>query len=359
VTTKGQALFSSFRSAINWLVEGLMEAWVTVQERLSPRQRLLLVRSNDGYALQRPDGQIVLARLPLDGPSEAFPSEAAALVKDGDLDMVLPAEELLVRTLEPLPAQSKPYLDGIVRHQLERLTPWRVSDVLYSYQAVVAGPEDSRLNVTMAATTRSLHRRRIEQLSALQPHSLRLVYRNALEGKDVAIDVTGNAGAIRHTQHMRRTLGWSAAGLGVVSLLAIVLLTMTWQNAEATLEATEREVADLRAKLSSAGPAMSRSDRDVAAVFERRLNTPFAVTALDALSESLPDDTYLTEFRLSDGRVRMTGVSQSVSKLVPLLEASPSFAEATFFAPTARLPNSGGDRFHLDAKLIPPGARKQ
>jgi general secretion pathway protein L len=351
-------LFSNFRSAINWLGQGLIEAWVAVQERLSPRQRLLLIRSNDGYALQRPDGLVAAERLPLDGPPEEIPSEAAALVKDSDVDVLLPAEELLVRSLDPLPAQSKPYLDGIVRHQLERLTPWRVSDVLYSYQAVPAGPEDSRLNVTMAATTRSLHRRRLEQLAALQPHSVRLVYPKALEGKDVAIDVTGSAGAIQHTQRMRRTLGWSAAGFGAVSLLAIVLLTMAWQSADTTLETTEREVADLRAKLSSAGPAMSRGDHDVAAVFERRLNTPFAVTAVDALSESLPDDTYLTEFRLSEGRVRMTGVSQSVSKLVPLLEASPSFAEATFFAPTARLPNSGGDRFHLDAKLVPPGARK-
>jgi general secretion pathway protein L len=351
-------LFSNFRSAINWLVEGLMEAWVTLQEQLSPRQRLLLIRSNDGYALQRPDGQIALERLPLDGPPEELPTEAAALVKDSDVDVMLPAEELLVRTLDPLPAQSKPYLDGIVRHQLERLTPWRVSDVLYSYQATPAGPEDSRLNVTMAATTRSLHRRRLEQLAALQPHSVRLVYCNALEGKDVTIDVTGSAGANQHTQRMRRTLGWSAAGLGGVSLLAIVLLTMAWQDAETTLETTESEIAVLRTKLSSAGPAMSRGDRDVAAAFERRLNTPFAVTALDALSEQLPDDTYLTEFRISEGRVRMTGVSQSVSRLVPLLEASPSFAEATFFAPTARLPNSGGDRFHLDAKLVPPGARK-
>ena len=52
----------------------------------------------------------------------------------------------------------------------------------------------------------------------------------------------------------------------------------------------------------------------------------------------------------------MSGVSRSVSRLVPLLEASPSFAEATFFAPTTRLPNNQGDRFHLDAKLVPPGS---
>ena len=55
----------------------------------------------------------------------------------------------------------------------------------------------------------------------------------------------------------------------------------------------------------------------------------------------------------------MTGVSRSVSQLVPLLEASPMFDEVTFFAPTTRLPNNQGDRFNLDAKLVAAGAQKR
>jgi general secretion pathway protein L len=351
-------LINTGRRAINWLVEGLMQAWAAVEDRLWPRQRFLLVRTAEGYALQRPDGQTVIAGLPLTSELGEIPAEAAAAVKDSDVDIVLPAEELLIRTLDPLPAQSKPYIDGIVRHQLERLTPWRVGDVLYSYQTTPAGADDSRLIVTMAATTRALHQRRLEHLAILHPRNLRLVYPAALEGKDVAIDVTGNKGSVQREQDMRRAIGWGAAGLGAVCVLAIVLLTLAWQRTESTLDATEREVADLRAKLAGGGPLVSRGDRDVEAVFDRRLNTPFAVLALDALSDSLPEDTWLTEFRVAEGHVRMTGVSRAVSRLVPLLEASPSFAEATFFAPTTRLPNSQGDRFHLDAKLVLPGARK-
>jgi general secretion pathway protein L len=351
-------LINTVRRAIDWLAEGLLQAWAAIEDRLWPRQRLLLVRTMDGYALQHQDGQDAVERLQLGGSAAEIPAKAAALIKDSDLDVVLPAEELLVRPLDPLPAQSKPYLDGIVRHQLERLTPWRASDVLYSYSAVPAGPEDSRLAVTIAATARSLHRQRLEQLSALQPRNVRLVFPEALDGKDVAIDVSGDGGSIARTERMRRAIGWGAAGLGVASVLAIALLTLAWQRTDSALEAVEREVADLRAKLAATGPLISRGDRDVEAVLNRRLNTPFAVLALDALAQSLPDDTSLTEFRIAEGRVRMTGVSRAVSRLVPLLEASPAFAEATFFAPTTRLPNSQGDRFHLDAKVVPPGARK-
>ena len=351
-------MINSGRRAINWVVEGLMQAWATVEDRLRPRRRLLLVRTTDGYTLQHPNGQPVAERLQLGGTAPEIPTAAAALVKDGDVDVVLPVEELLVRALDPLPAQSKPYLDGIVRHQLERLTPWRASDVLYDYQTAPVGPEDSRLVVTIAATARSLHRRRLEQLASLHPRNVRLVFREAVEGKDVTIDVTGGGGSKLREQRMRRAIGWSAAALGTVSLLAVILLTVVWQRTGATLETVEREVADLRAKLAASGPAVSRGDRDIEAVFDRRLNTPFSVLALDALSESLPDDTWLTEFRIAEGRVRMSGISRSVSGLVPLLETSPSFAEATFFAPTTRLPDNQGDRFHLDAKLVPPGERK-
>jgi general secretion pathway protein L len=346
------------RQAINWLVEGLMLAWAAVEERLWPRQRLLLVRADGGYSLQRPDGQRVAERVPLDGPTAEIPSEATALVKDSDVDVVLPADELLIRTLDPLPAQSRPYLGGIVRHQLERLIPWRASDVLHSYQAVPAGPEDSRLIVTIAATARSLHRRLLETLSALQPHNVRLVYREADGGKDIVIDVSENSNSVARVQWMRRVIGLSAAAIAVASLLGFILLTVTWQRTVATLEVVERDVADLRTKLAATGPAVPAGDRDVEAVFNRRLKTPFAVLALDALSESLPNDTWLTELRIGDGRVRMSGISRSVSRLVPLLEASPSFAEATFYAPTTRLPNSQGDRFHLDVRLVPTGARK-
>jgi general secretion pathway protein L len=351
-------LFKGIRRAIKWLADGLVQAWTDVEEQLRPRQRLQFVRTNEGYVPQRPDGEALAERLPLDDASAEVPDKVRAFAKNSDIDVVLPADELLIRTLEPLPAQSRPYLDGIVRHQLERLTPWRVSDVLYTYQVAPAGAEDSRLIVTLAATARSLHRRLLERLAELQPRNVRLVYDQAYAGKDIVISVTGNAGNLAREQKIRRRIGWGAAALGAGSLAAIVLLTMAWQSTDATLEAVERDVANLRAKLAARGPTVPAGDRDVAAMLTRRLNSPVSVLAVDALSESLPDDTYLTELRISEGRVRVTGVSRSVSRLVPLLEASPSFAEPTFFAPTTRLPNNQGDRFHLDARIVPPGTPK-
>ena len=75
-------MINTGRRATNWLVEGLIEAWMTIEDRLRPRRRLLLVSTADGYALQHPDGRTALQRLQLGGPATEIPSEAAALVKD-------------------------------------------------------------------------------------------------------------------------------------------------------------------------------------------------------------------------------------------------------------------------------------
>ena len=114
----------------------------------------------------------------------------------------------------------------------------------------------------------------------------------------------------------------------------------------------------MRQKLLTAGARGPVGDKDMEAILTRRRNTPFAVLAVEALSGALPNDTWLTELRIGENRVRISGVSRSVAGLVPLFEASPAFSEATFFAPTTRLPNAQGDRFHLETRLMPAARNK-
>src|SRR5918999_1075095 len=88
--SEGASLINSSRNAINWLIEGLMQAWAAIEDRLWPPRRLLLVQTTDGFMLQRPDGQAAVEGLQIGGPAADFPPEAAALVKDGEVDVVLP-----------------------------------------------------------------------------------------------------------------------------------------------------------------------------------------------------------------------------------------------------------------------------
>ena len=354
-------MFDSVKQPIVWFVDGLVEAVAALGERSRRHAPLRVVAADDGFAVEPADGSAPAVKLTLeeaDGGARLVPADAAATLNGREVDLVLPADELLVRTLDPLPAESRSYLDGVVRHQLERLVPWRSDDVIYSYRAAPAGARDDRLVVTISATARSLHAALIGALNALAPRRLQLVYRDVAQiGGDVAIRIDDASAEVARLGRLRTGVIAALAAFAIASGAAFGYLVYTWQQATTAIASADDAILDLRKQLAARGSQEPAAERDHAAILAHKLQTPVAVTAIDALATVLPDDTWLTEMRIADGHVRITGVSRNVAGLVPLIEANPAFAEATFFAPTTRLPDNRGDRFYLDARLVPEGGR--
>ncbi len=349
-------MFKSIREALAWFIGGLVDAWAAAEDGLRRRKRLRLVRDGERFVIEHADGRRDSDALQFehrDGALHLAPAKAAAVLKDHDVDLVLPADELLVRTLDPLPAESRPYLDGIVRHQLDRLAPWRSDDVLHAYQVATTGQGDNRLIVTIAATARSIHARLLDAVRAVGPRELHLLYRDdQFAGGELAIPVSGGSVALARQVRLQRNVVLALAVLLLVCIGSSALLAAAWQRAEDALAAVDEAVAQQRRNLAALGGQRPAAGRELDAILARRRDTPYAVLAIEGLSAALPDDTFLTELRIGEGRVRMIGVSHNVAGLVPLIESSPGFAEATFFAPTSRLPDGRGDRFHIETKLV-------
>jgi general secretion pathway protein L len=74
---------------------------------------------------------------------------------------------------------------------------------------------------------------------------------------------------------------------------------------------------------------------------------------LEAVSRAVPDTTYVTELRIEGDKVQVVGLTQDAPPLIRLMEQSPQFSRATFFAPTTRDQNEAGDRFHIEAHITP------
>lgn len=355
-------MFESVKQPIVWFVDGLVEAAAALGERSHRHAPLRVVATDDGYAVEPADGGAAAVKLALEetgGGARLVPADAAAALKDREIDLVLSADELLVRTLDPLPAESRSYLDGIVRHQLERLVPWRSDDVIYNYQVAPAGPRDDRQVVTIAATARSLHAALIAAVNALSPRKLQLVYPGVgPAGGDIAIRIDDASAEAERLGRLRKGIIVALATFLLASGAGFGYLLYTWQQATAAIESADDAILDLRKKLAARGSQEPAAARDHAALLGHKLATPVAVTAIDAMAAVLPDDTWLSELRIGDGHVRITGVSRNVAGLVPLIEANPTFAEATFFAPTTRLPGNEGDRFYLDARLVTQKGRR-
>ena len=78
-----------------------------------------------------------------------------------------------------------------------------------------------------------------------------------------------------------------------------------------------------------------------------------SVLVLDALSQILPDNTYVTELHLAGNKLQIVGITRDAPSLIPLIEQSPHFTRATFYAPTTRSPSDPGERFHIEMKVEP------
>ncbi len=95
----------------------------------------------------------------------------------------------------------------------------------------------------------------------------------------------------------------------------------------------------------------SAQDPQLAALLQRKRDIPPAVVILEALSRALPDDSYLTQLRISGARLEIDGVSRSASSLVALLEQTEPFQRAQFSAPTTPAVAEGAEAFHIAADI--------
>lgn len=332
------------REIWRWWIDGLVDAVLLSEERLRRERPVRLAPVAGGHVVVHAGGRLGKCVLRV-GPEGATPARLARRLTDRVVEVAIRPEEAPIRRLGPLPAESRPYLDGIVAHQLERMTPWLAADTVSRQRIEAVGPDDPRLMVTVAATSRALHAPLVAALTAVGPKEVRLVRPAEDGGADIVLPMAAAAPGAERAR-IARTVQLVLAALVVVAGLGL----WGWLSAAGDLEARSTEIAerldDYRRRLAPSGDATA-SDRDLIAALSR--DTPMTVIALENLSALLPDDTHLTALQIGRGKLRMTGVTADISALTTAVEGTAAFGEPVFSAPTVRL--AEGDRFTLDLRV--------
>jgi general secretion pathway protein L len=79
------------------------------------------------------------------------------------------------------------------------------------------------------------------------------------------------------------------------------------------------------------------------------------VEVIDALSKLLPNSVWLTDLRLENGVLDITGLAKSGAGLLPLFEHSPLFADAGLASGVNFDPQENKERFSLRVRVRQAG----
>lgn len=339
-------------------IEAVAAAVITAADRVVAPALVRLSEGEDGrFSIQQIERSSPQASQEahvkfVNGRIEEFTKDVEQLLQRCRAEIILKADRFIFRPLE-LPARASEFLEGIVRSQIDRLTPWQPANAAFGWTAPV-DIGNGKVLVTVAATALDRVIPYIQALTGAGASSVSVATINPDDASGAAIQVLEDRGSdtayfaqIRHTLAM--VLGIAAAAAGFLFLCDTVVARYSdGQQEEITRQITQRRAA-IRAATQSTGAAAT----GYPALERRKQSTPSTVIILEALSKLLPDNTYLVELQLEEDKLRLTGVTREAPSLIRLIEESPYFSRASFFAPTTTLPNEGGERFHIETRARP------
>lgn len=313
--------------------------------------RTTITETGDGsFALAGAGSGVPAFRL---APGPLPPAVAQAL-KGRDVELRLKDGRFLFRPLE-LPQQAGEFLDGIVRTQIDRLTPWRAEEAAYGWTPPVAGGT-GRITLTIAATSRPPVSALAAMLAAAGARCV-TVATLAPDGQPVTVLSHNGAGAGGATA-LRHALAAGLAAALVCALAASLVAQFVGGDLDARREDLDRRIAAQRRALMAASRGDGGETAGLRALEQRKHDAPPVVLVLDWLTQALPDDTHLSELNVDGMRVQLIGLSGNAPALIRHLEQSRHFTEATFVAPTTRSGDDPAERFQIEARIRAPEAAR-
>src|SRR5262245_58018882 len=79
---------------------------------------------------------------------------APRAVRNSYMVLELPAEKVVTRSIT-VPAQAQKFLAGVVRNQIERLSPWPADNVVYGFDTDASGRDAAVVTVRILMTSRT------------------------------------------------------------------------------------------------------------------------------------------------------------------------------------------------------------
>jgi general secretion pathway protein L len=289
------------------------------------------------------------------GAGDRVPAEVWRLARSGFVTLELPVANIAVRRIA-VPVQARDFVSGIVRNQIERLSPWRSDQASFGFDAEIDATDPATLEVRVLIASRAVVDGARDQLTAigLSADRIAVVPPDADMAKSITlwsrlVDISPE----KQTR-MRRHIGF-----GIAAAVGATLCLSTWAiiSAESMQSASEDVAARTDAlRRQAQAPLASQSTASLPAnqrAWYEKEALPSATIVLEALSRALPDNAHLTELSLQGTTLRISGQSDDAPSLLAPLEHSGCLTNVRFFAPTVREPDGKHFSFHIEGRVEP------
>lgn len=286
-----------------------------------------------------------------DGDPAAIRSDLADALRDSHVEVTLRPDRFLFQPLD-LPNRATEFLGGIVRSQLDRLTPWKAASTAYGWSKPAEAGGD-RVTVTVAAASVEVIQPLRRALTSAGARSIKISVVPPEPGAEPISIFDEKTTGQPQVQRIRRVLVTTIAAVGISTVLAVGSWGLIVGNLEGEQSRLSHQITKARnnaVKLTHARLGRGKADQTIET---RKHNGPSAVLVIEALAKILSDQTYVTELRMEDSKLYLTGVTRDAPSLIETLEKSGRFAHATFFAPTTRSRSGAIEHFHIEATIDP------
>jgi general secretion pathway protein L len=291
-------------------------------------------------------------------PDQRASVDLLGAARDSFVIAEFPPDKVVKRNIT-VPAGAQKFLSGVIRNQIERLSPWPPNDVVYGFDSEVNVENVSVVDVRILMASRANIDAFRNHLAALNVEVDRIVANSMDENaekptKPVTLWSRSTDASLDHSERVSRLIG-----LGIGGFVAASTCLSLWAFVSAGVIRDESESIAARAKAlqqqiqggqtSSAAASSSPAER----VWFLKETSSSSVILLEALSRALPDSAYLTEIRLESETLRITGLADDAPGLLAPLEQSGHLTGVHFSAPTTRGSDGKSFRFSIEAHVEP------
>ena len=288
-------------------------------------------------------------------PAAAMGETLAALLQDKpqiQIALRVPYKSCFSRSVT-LPQSASADFERLLIIDLERATPFKARDVYHAFlPGTAAGPR-------LAALRQLVIKRSIVD-RAKGPLEQAGLTVGAIEcwneTQTTALPVNFLRLSSKADTQRPLLVPLMAASLA----LAISAGWLALEQRETALGELQAQTSALKGKAQAHRDALAKSQvagETISNFNALRREVVSRAAILEEISRILPDSAFITDLRVSGAVVDINGLATSASALVPLIENSPMFVDATSTAPLTFDPRENKERFGIRMRLaaVPSG----